>query len=34
MCPSCQSIYEVDVTPHGVTLVADVTANYPQARKE
>lgn len=34
MCPNCQSIYEVDVTPHGVTLVADVTANYPQAREE
>jgi NAD-dependent SIR2 family protein deacetylase len=31
MCPKCRSIYETNVTPRGVTLLADVTERYPQA---
>lgn len=35
MCPKCNSVYEVNVTPRGVTLLDDVTHRYSQiARKE
>ena len=28
LCPRCESIFEVDMTPEGVTIVANVTARY------
>jgi hypothetical protein len=30
VCPQCHSAYGVDVTPRGVTLLADVTERYWQ----